>query len=109
MDEADSYQDKTYSPLTHDKQKIRDDLVMFCREEGIEVRDGFMKIRLVLCEDYLTRIYKNLPTRTIKTLLDIMILQGIVGIRRGENTNRWYILIPEHASFAIKEGEDETK
>jgi len=41
--------------------------------------------------------------------LDIMILQGIVGIRRGENTNRWYILIPEHASFAIKEGEDETK
>ena len=52
----EEHENKEFNPLIHNQRKIREDLVRFCREEGIEARDGFFQIGLLLCENYLTRI-----------------------------------------------------
>lgn len=89
--------DKLYSSLTHsDPLKIRNRMIDFLKENGVAAVNGAYRLDLGQCESYLSQIFSNLPTRTIKHMVDQIILLGGFTTERNAD-GRWVVVIADNS------------
>ncbi len=82
--------------MVHGKpEKIQEDLLAHLKESGVPMIDGEYRLSLTRCEDCLAEIFTNLPARTIKFLMDQLIIAGRSFTAERQGNGRWVVVIAE--------------
>ncbi|MBU1180106.1 hypothetical protein KJ885_04130 [Patescibacteria group bacterium] len=92
-------------------RRVRDDIIEFCKEKGVEVRKGEYQVGLRECERYLAKKYE-LPERFVTVLLANMSLGDTISTGYRASKKKWYIFIGEMmclSSRRVVESEEDEK
>ena len=81
--------------------ETRDALKGLCKEEGIEVKKGEYQIRMTRCIEFLMQNYR-IPKSIANTILANVVINGLIEVRQGGRSKKWYVIIGEMLAVSSK-------